>query len=74
MYLNNDMYQDGGCNGTVGIITHVDADSKTVRVAFIRISHKTIIDTHITPKTQHILQLTEIKPQEHNFHYKIALH
>jgi len=29
MYLSNDMYQDGVCNGTVGIVTHVDADSKS---------------------------------------------
>ena len=70
MYLSNDMYQDGVCNGTVGIVTHVDADSKIVRVAFISISHKAIIDAHITLKPT----LTEIKPQEHNFHYKIALH
>ena len=50
MYLSNDMYQDGVCNGTVGIVTHVDADSKIVRVAFISISHKAIIDAHITLK------------------------
>jgi len=41
------MYQDGVCNGTVGIVTHVDA---IVRVAFISISHKAIIDAHITLK------------------------
>ena len=73
MYLSNDMYQDGVCNGTVGIVTHVDADSKIVRVAFISISHKAIIDAHIT-LNQHTSRLTEIKPQEHNFHYKFALH
>jgi len=49
MYLSNDMYQDGVCNGTVGIVTHMNAESKTVRIAFI--GNKAIIDAHVTPKT-----------------------
>jgi hypothetical protein len=32
MYLSNDMYQDGVCNGTVSIVTHVDVDSKLFKL------------------------------------------
>lgn len=49
MYLNNDMFNEGICNGTIGIITNVDLNSKIVRVAFA-ISGG-IIDAEIHCKT-----------------------
>ena len=49
MYLSNDMYQDGVCNRTVGRHTR-RCRFEIVRVAFISISHKAIIDAHITLK------------------------
>ena len=38
-------------NGTVGIVTHMNAESKTARIAFI--GNETITDAYVTPKTIH---------------------
>lgn len=35
MFLNNDMINDGICNGTIGIVTNVDRQTMQVHVTFL---------------------------------------
>jgi len=53
MYLKNNMMQHNLCNGTVGIVTHVDKQSETVRVAIV--ARGRLIDTVLRPITAYFI-------------------
>src|SRR5579863_5486432 len=52
MYLNNKLFNDGICNGTIRVVTDLNLESFTVQIAFC-----------IQNGIQHI----ELKPQTTNF-------
>ena len=51
MYLKNDMMQHNLCNGTVSVVTDVDKQAETVRVAFV--PQGQLIDTVLRPISAH---------------------
>ena len=68
------MMQHNLCNGTVGIVTHVDKQSETVRVAIV--ARGRLIDTVLRPITayfivngQHATKLLYLdRPQSTRYH------
>ena len=51
MFLNNDMINDGICNGTIGIVTNVDRQTMQVHVTFLNTA--SLMHTVVSQKTSY---------------------
>lgn len=51
MFLNNDMINDGICNGTIGIVTSINRQAMQVYATFL--STRSLMHTIVSPKTSY---------------------